>query len=86
MKSKFWQVFKIAIAANVILFIGLLTAYGIIEFKERLKPTWLIRTTDGVYYSNNVKSYGDRVTFSQGNEMVTKSQKGLSGVVIERVK
>ncbi len=53
---------------------------------QAVEPLFLIRTVDGDYYSSTFKHYGNSVTFLHNGEMIKKSQKGLHGTVVERIR
>lgn len=84
--SKVKEIFNIFITANLLVFslVGFLKLYDYIN--EVGQPLYFIRTVDGDYYSSNFKHYGHHVTFSHNGETLKKSQKGLKGIVIQKIK
>lgn len=84
--SKAKDIFSIFITANLLVFsfVGCFKLYSYLT--QVAEPLFLIRTIDGDYYSSTFKHYGNSVTFLHNGEMIKKSQKGLHGIVVERIR
>lgn len=72
--------------ANLIVFSFVICVKLVNYFSYVAEPLYYIRTIDGDYYSTKFTHYGNSVTFLQNGEMVKKSQKGLKGTVVERIR
>ena len=80
------EIFKICFAVNLLI-LSLVGCYKLYDYVYRVtQPLYFIRTVDGDYYSSNFKHYGHHVTFSHNGETLKKSQKGLKGIVIQKIK
>ena len=79
------ELVRLFVIANTIVLILLVC----LKFSQRVnitKPLYFIKTVDGNFYSNEFRHYGNHVTFLQRGEMIQKSQKGLTGTVVERIR
>lgn len=79
------ELFALWLVANLIVmsFVACLKLYNTNNISGSL---YYIRTIDGNFYSNKFRHYGNHVTFLYQGEMVKKSQKGLHGTVVERIR
>ena len=86
MKSNIIELTKLFIIANICVFFIFFT-WGMINYvSSKSRPLYYIRTNDGVYFSSYFKHYGDSVSFLYNNEIIKKSQNGLSGIVVQRIR
>ena len=86
MRETIKELMSLCILANILVF-SLLVSYKVYENLSYVaEPQYKIRTVDGVYYSSKFTHYGNSVTFLHNGEMIKKSQKGLTGKVVERIK
>ena len=86
MRETIKELMSLCILANILVF-SLLVSYKVYENLSYVaEPQYKIRTVDGVYYSSKFTHYGNSVTFLHNGEMIKKSQKGLTGKVVERTK
>ena len=86
MRETIKELMSLFFTANLLVF-SLLFTYKVYENLSYVaEPQYKIRTVDGVYYSPKFTHYGNSVTFLHNGEMIKKSQKGLTGKVVERIK
>lgn len=84
--SKIKEIFNIFVTANLLVFI-FVGSFKLFSYLNHVaEPQYLIRTVDGDYYSSTFKHYGNSVTFLHNGEIIKKSQKGLHGTVVERIR
>lgn len=86
MRETIKELMSLFFTANLLVF-SLLVSYKVYENLSYVaEPQYKIRTVDGVYYSPKFTHYGNSVTFLYNGDMIKKSQKGLTGKVVERIK
>jgi len=86
MRETIKELMSLFFTANLLVF-SLLVTYKVYENLSYVaEPQYKIRTVDGVYYSPKFTHYGNSVTFLHNGEMIKKSQKGLTGKVVERIR
>lgn len=86
MRETIKELMSLFFTANLLVF-SLLVSYKLFNNLNHVaEPQYRIRTVDGVYYSSKFTHYGNSVTFLHNGEMIKKSQKGLTGKVVERIK
>ena len=86
MRETIKELMSLFFTANLLVF-SLLVTYKVYENLSYVaEPQYKIRTVDGVYYSSKFTHYGNSVTFLHNREMIKKSQKSLTGKVVERIK
>ena len=86
MRETIKELMSLFFAANILVF-SLLVSYKVYENLSYVaEPQYKIRTVDGVYYSPKFTHYGNSVTFLHNGEMIKKSQKGLTGKIVERIR
>ena len=80
------ELLDLFIIANLLVFsfVGCLKLVS--YFNYVAEPLYYIRTIDGDYYSTKFTHYGSSVTFLYNGEVVKKSQEGLKGTVVERIR
>ena len=86
MRETIKELMSLFLTANLLVF-SLLVSYKVYENLSYVaEPQYKIRTVDGVYYSPKFTHYGNSVTFLHNGNMIKKSQKDLTGKVVERIK
>ena len=86
MKNTIKELMSLFLTANLLVFI-FVGCFKLSNYLTRVaEPLFLIRTADGDYYSSTFKHYGNSVTFLHNGETIKKSQKGLSGTIVERIR
>ena len=85
-KSTAKELVSLFFTANILVFsfVGCLKLVS--YFSYVAEPLYYIRTIDGDYYSTKFTHYGSSVTFLHNGEVVKKSQEGLKGTVVERIR
>ena len=86
MRETIKELMSLFLTANLLVF-SLLVSYKVYENLSYVaEPQYKIRTVDGVYYSPKFTHYGNSVTILHNGNMIKKSQKDLTGKVVERIK
>ena len=86
MKNTAKELMSLFLLANMLVFI-FVGSFKLFSYLNHVaEPQYLIRTVDGDYYSSTFKHYGNSVTFLHNGETIKKSQKGLSGTIVERIR
>ena len=86
MKERLKELMSLFFTANTIVFSFVFCLKLVSYLNYKTEPLFYIRTIDGDYYSKEFKHYGSHVTFTYNGETVKKSQKGLKGTVVERIR